>query len=123
MPVEFDLFEQGSADGLQDAALDLRPHAVGADDLAAVMRAGDARDLDVTARGIDGDFHGHGDVGFLPALVLRIGDATSLAILARSDTCIPFEQIGGTLEAFAPAWIAEVAETECKWILICQQWL
>ena len=74
--VELHLLHQHAAQRLQDVALDLGAHAVGIDDLPAIVRADHALDLDPAACALDRDLHAHRHIG-LAVLVVHVGDAAS----------------------------------------------
>ena len=67
--IEHHLFHQHAADGLQDAALDLCAHAIGINDLPAIMRTRDSFDRDLSAGPVDRDLHPHAHIGFAVLVV------------------------------------------------------
>ena len=114
--IELDLFHQRPAEGLQDAALNLRSRAVGVDDLPAVKRARHPLDFDAAARALDRNLHAHRHES-LAVLVVDIGHAATprdrgFCISTRRRPGLPFHHRRHAPDQLDAARIVEAAQAK-----------
>src|SRR4029077_7200612 len=74
--VECQLLLQGPAYGLDDVAFDLAQHAVGIDDLPAIVQHEELPGADLTGRALDLDLGDDGDIG-AHELIFAVGHAAA----------------------------------------------